>query len=413
MGDGALFQQLGISVGLGLLVGLERQRSSRIAGFRTFPLLSLFGSLCGLLARAFGGWIVLGGLFAVVVAMVLGNLIEVRNGDGHAGPGITTEAAMLTMYGLGAWVVVGSPLVAIVVGGTVAVLLQAKAPLHRLAGALGEGDLTAIMRFVLVAFIILPVLPNRAYGPFQVLNPHVIWLMVVLIVGVSLAGYIAYRLFGRDAGMLLAGMLGGLISSTATTLSYARRAGARPPEAPLSAVVIATASAVLWFRLVVLVVVVAAGFREAYAPLLIQGGVAAVPAFVLWLRTRRMSTHEMPAQENPTELRMPLVFATLFAGISLAVAAAKHYLGNRGVYAVAAISGLTDVDAITLSMARLVREGRIEASTAWRVIVVAVLTNLVFKAVLSGVLGRRALLRPLLWALGLSLVVGGLVLWLW
>ncbi len=177
-----IFQQLGVALGLGLLVGLQRERvASRLAGFRTFPMVTVLGTLLALLAQSFGGWIVAAGLIALASMIILGNILELR--VGAPDPGLTTEVALLLMYGVGAFLVVGPQEVAIAIGGGIAVLLQFKKPMHRIAEKLGDKDITAIMRFALLSLVILPVLPNRTFGPYAVLNPYEIWLMVVLIVG--------------------------------------------------------------------------------------------------------------------------------------------------------------------------------------------------------------------------------------
>jgi uncharacterized membrane protein (DUF4010 family) len=189
---------------------------SAIAGIRTFALITLFGAVSAHLGQAFGGWVVAAGF------VVSRNFARMAKGE--ADPGQTTEFTAVLMYGVGAWVVVGSMAVAAVLGGTVAVLLHLKEPLHRFMGRMGERDLRAIMQFVLIALVILPILPDRMFGPYDVLNPHQIWWMVVLIVGLSLAGYVAFKLVGANAGAVLSGVLGGVISSTATTVTYSRRA---------------------------------------------------------------------------------------------------------------------------------------------------------------------------------------------
>src|SRR4029077_10824533 len=210
--DLIVLQQLAVSFGIGLLLGLQRERAeSSIGGIRTFPLIAIFGTVCALLGKTFGGWMVAAGLLALVAIVVYSNFAKIKSGD--IDPGMTTEVAALLLYGLGAYVVIGSMVVTVVVGGAVAVLLQFKKPLHALAGAIGERDMRAIMQFVLLSLVILPVLPHQDFGPYGVWNPFQIWLMVVLIVGISLTGYIAYKCLGARRGTLLAGVLGGLISS--------------------------------------------------------------------------------------------------------------------------------------------------------------------------------------------------------
>lgn len=184
METGEILQRLGIALGLGLLIGLQRERSgSVLAGFRTFPLIALLGALAGLVSGEFGGWII-GAAFLVLGAFITMGNLETKEEE----PGITTEVAMGVMFLLGAYLMHGTISAAVIVGGVVAILLHLKPQMHSVARRLGDKDLHAIMQFVLITLIILPILPNQAYGPFKVLNPFKIWLMVVLIVGISLGG---------------------------------------------------------------------------------------------------------------------------------------------------------------------------------------------------------------------------------
>src|SRR3954452_15044707 len=269
------FLQLAVALGLGLLVGLQRERmDSAIAGIRTFALITVLGAAAAQLGQVFGGWVVAVGLLAVAGLVTAGNLSRLP--QGKADPGQTTEFAALVMYGVGAWVVVGSMEQAVVLGGVVAVLLQLREPLHQFAGKIGEQDIRAIMQLVLISLVILPLLPDRAFGPYGVLNPYQVWWMVVLIVGISLLGYVAYKLFGGQAGTVLAGILGGVISSTATTGSYARRtktepgicrrAKKAPGTARLAARVVMIASAVVFVRVRAEIAAAAHGSFLALAP---------------------------------------------------------------------------------------------------------------------------------------------------
>ena len=409
-----VFLRLGIALALGLLIGFERERSEApLAGFRTFPLVALFGALTALLAPSLGPWLPAAGLLGLALVVATGDLLRLKDGQG-AHPGITTEVALLLTFVLGAGLAHGLLEPCVVLAGAVAVLLHWKERLHAFARRLSEEDLLALFRFVLIALVVLPVLPDRAYGPFEVLNPREIGWMVVLILGIGLASYVAYRLFGRRAGTLLAGILGGLISSTATTASYARRAQRETQLAPLGALVVLIASSVVFARLAVLILAVAPlHAAELLPPVAALGGVFALLSIAAW---RARGAGEAPPEhaEQAAELRPALVFGLVYAGVLFAVAAARHYVaGSSALYGVAALSGLTDVDAITLSTARLVDAGKLEAPTAWRLIVVAALSNLVFKSVLAFALGGRALGLRLAPAFGIGLGAGALLLALW
>lgn len=407
-----IFRQLGIAVGLGLLVGLQRQRSAApLAGFRTFPLVTTFGLVCALLAQSFGGWVVVAGLLAVAAMLVLGNFAEWKAGKFDAG--LTTEIAMLVMYGVGAYLVVGHTAVGIAVGAGLAVLLYLKPQLHRFAAAIGDPDFKAIMQFVLITLVILPVLPDRTYGPFDVLNPQRIWLLVVLIVGISLGGYLCYKLFGARAGAVLAGVLGGTISSTATTVSYARQARQKPGDVPLAVFVIMVASAVVFVRVLILCATVAPlEFGRLAPPVAVLGGVMGGVAWATWRGVGRehggMSEHT-----NPTQLRSALVFGAIFAVVLFAVAAVRATFGEGALYAVAVLSGATDMDAITLSTAQMVHDGKLAPASGWRLILVGSMSNLVFKAAAAGWLGGPALFRRLALCFGVALGAGGLLLLFW
>jgi uncharacterized membrane protein (DUF4010 family) len=408
-----IFLNLGIALGLGLLVGLQRERAeSRMAGIRTFPLITMLGTICGLLAERFGGWIIVAGLLGVAALGVMANIGEMRD-EKSRDPGQTTEAAALLMFGVGAYLVVGSKAAAVAVGGAVAVLLYLKEPLRQLIGRITEKDLRAVMQFVVISLVILPILPDTTFGPYDVLNPREIWLMVVVIVGIGISGYAAYKFLGQRAGTLLGGILGGLISSTATSVSYSRRTKAAPDAASLAAIVIMIASTISLARVIIEIAVVAPGvFPQMALPLAVMlGFMVIIAAITFFLSHARQD--EMPEQENPAELKSALVFGAIYALVLLAVAAAKDYFGNQGLYVVGVISGLTDMDAITLSTANLVSQGRVDVNTGWRVIFIAALSNLVFKGGVVAVLGHRKLLARIALLFGIALAGGAIVLWLW
>ena len=406
------FIQLAVALGLGLLVGLQRERTdSAIAGIRTFALITVLGAVAAMLGRAFGGWVVAVGLLTAAGLVMSGNLVRMRQGE--ADPGQTTEFTALVMYGIGALVVIAPLSVGVVLGGAVAVLLHLKEPLHRFVGKIGEQDLRAIMQLVLLALVILPVLPDRDMGPYGVLNPFQVWWMVVLIVGLSLAGYLAYKLFGTGAGTVLAGALGGLISSTATTVSYARRTKEAPELSRLAALIVMIASTVVFARVLVEIAVVAPGqIRTLGPPIGAMLGVAVAVSILAWL-VGRDHDDEPPEQGNPAQLKSALVFGALYAAVLLAVAWARDQFGTAGLYAVAAISGLTDVDAITLSTARLAEQGGVAAGEGWRAILLAALSNLVFKAGIVAALGSWRLFGRIAVLFGLALAGGAAIWWLW
>ncbi len=414
MNEIEIFLRLGVALILGLLVGLQREaKKIELAGIRTFALVSLFGAVCGMLMETLGAWFPVAGLVAVGFAIVFANFqYPAPVSEGH--PRTTTVIAALLVFAIGVYLMRGSLSVAMALGGTVAVLLYSKQPLKEFLARFGPGDLRAIIQFVLIALVILPLLPDENYGPYAVLNPHEAWFMVVLIVGISLGGYLAYQIAGAATGMLLGGLLGGLISSTATTVSYARQSKHLPDIARPAAFVIAAASTVVYARLLVEVAVVAPGLFGQFAPpLLLMLGTGACVAGYLFFAARRTKLPERSTNENPAELKAAIAFGVLYVIVLLAVAFARDRYGEYGIYPVAIISGLTDVDAITLSTARLVGAGKLSIETGWRAVLVASLANLGFKYGAVLVLGNRALkLRAAIFT-GAMFLVGLPVLFLW
>ncbi|MEZ6235380.1 MAG: DUF4010 domain-containing protein [Phycisphaerales bacterium] len=269
-------------------------------------------------------------------------------------------------------------------------------------------------------------MPDQTYGPYEVLNPHEAWRMVVLVVGMSLAGYVAVKIFGRTRGVVLAGLLGGVISSTATTASAARmtlasaNAGdgtdadhARRDLDNVAATIVMLATLVMYTRVLVEIAVVAPTHFARLAPPI--GALALVTlalSVLLWLRARRAET-ALPEPDNPAALRPAIVFGLLYAGVLFIAAAAQDHLGSAGLYAVAAISGLTDMDAITLGSARLANDGGVPPGEAWRAIVIAAGANMVFKTILVGALGTRRMLRrvALMYAICTAAGVAIVIIW--
>ena len=405
--------QLMVAVALGLLVGLQRQRAeSLVAGIRTFPIIAMLGVFCGVLGGAIGTWVVAAGLIGLAALTVMANYL--RAGGGRFDPGMTTEVAILVMYGIGVALTQELVLEAIVAAAILAVLLHSKGPLHTFARRFGADEFAALMRLVLIGLVVLPVLPNRDFGPYAVLNPFEIWLMVVLIVGISMGGYVAFKLLGPRTGAIAAGVLGGLISSTATTVSYARRSASNPDRSAAAALVVTLASAIVFVRVLVEIAVVAPGVLDVtIGPLSTMLGVMLAVSGVLYVVGIGSRDLEMQDQEPPSEMKAAVVFGLLYAVVLLAVAFAEDRLGQRGLFAVAALSGLTDLDAITLSTANLMQEGALELETGWRMILVGGLSNIVFKGGVAVALGSRWMRRRVLLAFGAALAGGAAILLLW
>lgn len=410
--DSQTLVQITVSLGLGLLLGLQRQRThATIGGIRTFPFIALMGTVCGRLAGIHGGWVLAAGFLALAALLVTANLLRMRAGE--IDPGMTTEVAALLLFGTGALIAGGDMALAAVLGGLMVMLLHLKKPMHDFAAAVGDEDMRSIMLFVVISLIILPVLPNRFFGPYLAWNPFSIWLMVVLIVGISLSGYVAWKFLGHRGGAVLGGILGGMVSSTATTVSFASRTAAEASLAPLGAFVIATASCVSMLRVIVEIAVTAPGhLLPLAAPVAALLAVSIAAALGLY-RISRRATVSLPEQRNPAELKAAIVFGVLYALVLVAVAAAREHFGSAGLYTVAAISGLTDVDAITLTTSQLAHRGQLEPSTASRTILIAVMANLAAKFAMVALAGSLPLTKRMTPVFGVVLLAGFAVLYWW
>ena len=379
--EGTDFAQLpafAASLAIGLLIGLERERHPRArAGLRTFALIALLAAILAYLADVLGTpWILITG-FVIVGAMIVATYARE---EAYTEPGTTTIAALLVCYSLSAMVWYDQVRTAVMLAVVTVILLYFKTELRGIARRLTRRDLISVMQFAVLTLIILPLLPDEDYGRYGVFNPYRIWLIVVLISGISLAGYIALRVVGQRYGAPLLGFLGGLVSSTATTLVYARHARGHAQLQGLAVFVIVIANIVVLIRLAVLSAIVSPNIVTTLLPILLSGFLAGVLALLyLWRRNSGEKEAPMPDIKNPTELRAALSFALVYTVVVFLAAWMSHVAGEKGLYALALISGLTDVDAISLSALRLFNVGQLAAEQAAIAIVLAVFSNIAFK----------------------------------
>jgi uncharacterized membrane protein (DUF4010 family) len=396
------------SLGIGLLIGLERERNPTAkAGLRTFALVAMLGTLAAFIAeRTDAPWLIAAGLL-VTGAMIIAAYLQRATDDGD--PGTTTVAAVLMCYGLGALVWLGYSMIAVMLAIVTTILLYFKAELHGVSRSLTRRDLVSMLQFAVLTFIVLPILPDVDFGPYRALNAHQIWLMVVLISGISLAGYVALRIVGERHGAPLLGFLGGLVSSTATSLVYARSGRDHPAMQSLAVVVILAANLVLLVRLGTLTAVVAPALWPRLAIVLASGLVPGLlGALYFWKALAHAEKMPVPEMTNPTELKTALGFGALYGGVLLLAAWLSDVAGASGLYAVALVSGLTDVDAITLTSLRLFGLGKLAAGEAVMAIGLATLANIAFKTTLVFVIGGARLGARV--ALGLLLTAAGVAI---
>lgn len=401
------------SFAIGLLIGLERERNpSAKAGLRTFALVAILGTLLALLSEKLSmPWLVIAGLVAVAGTIIAAYLNEPQ--EENADPGTTTVVALLLSYSLGVMVWSGLTKLAVMLAIGITALLYFKPELRGFTQKLTRKDLVAVLQFSVLSFIVLPILPNQDYGPYHAFNPHLAWLMVVLISGISLAGYAALHMVGTRYGAPLLGFMGGLVSSTATTMIYAKHGKANQAMTHLAAAVIVIASLVVLLRLLVVSAVVAYGAVPALLPVFaggLVGGLAA--ALYAWRKTVKGTELYVPETSNPAELHSAIGFGLLYVVVLLGSAWMADWAGSRGLYVVALVSGLTDVDAITLSSLRLFNLGQLSQPQTVTAIAIAFLSNVAFKFGMVVFIGGRMLARQV--AIGFSAialgVLGGLLL---
>jgi len=384
---------------VGALVGIEREKSKEqaksvgIGGVRTFMLFALVGALGAWLARELEAPLVLVAAVLAVGSLTLAGYVVQARAKPDA-VGLTTEVAAMAVCLLGAACVSGPLGVAVALGVAVSAILAYKQSLHELVERLGTEDIEAGVKLLAATFIVLPLLPREPVDPWGAIEPYSVWLLAILIAALSLVGYVATRVLGPDRGAAVTGLAGGLVSSTAVTLAFARRSRDEDGRSDaVLAVGLLLAWTVMFPRMAFVVAVVHAPLA---APLLVPLGamalVALVAAAFFHLRSRSVSASaaEVPLH-NPFSLTSAVQFALLFAAVLLGVAVAEEHFPSGGSYVVAAIAGLTDVDAITLSVARLVRDGSTDTHTGVVSIVLAALSNTVVKCGVIVALASAAL----------------------
>ena len=407
-----LAARFGSALGLGLLLGLERERTNtpaaeRFAGVRTFALVSLLGATATHLQLHLGVAWVLPAVFLATAGIALASyVITSQRGD----VGATTEVSVLMTFLLGALCAAGQVGLATAIGVGTLLMLSIKDWSHTIATNIEPADVEATLKFAIVTVIVLPLLPNATFGPepLNVLNPYKVWLMVVLISGLNFASYVLVKVLGAEHGIGVTGILGGLVSSTAVTLGFSQRSRHEPQLSSSFALGILVAWTVMFFRVLVAVSVISAdlGRRLAFG-ILILGVVSLSACAVLFFRHRKNAdTGSVQSGSNPFELGEAVKFGLLFGVVTLLAKVAQVYLGSAGLYLAGAVSGLTDVDAISLSMANLAELQPEILGVAARTILIAVMANTVAKTAMVVSVGDRELRKRLLPPAALLLVAG-------
>ncbi|MGE3874138.1 MAG: MgtC/SapB family protein [Parvibaculaceae bacterium] len=354
-----LLLRLGMALAIGFLIGLERgwkdraeAEGQRTAGLRTYTLIALLGGIFGALTKDQNFLLLASGF--VIVSGSLGAFFW-REGTKEDDFSATSLVAVMLAFMLGAFAVLGDTMVAAAAGVAATALLATKDQLHGWLARITWRELRAGLILLAMTFIALPLLPHRTIDPYGAINPYELWLMTVLIAVVSFAGYAAIRIAGPERGTVLAAAAGGLVASTATALTLARLARDNPERVRLLGASVVLSGAVMLIRVLMVVAVINLAFAASLAPALVAGAVA-MGLLAFWLiRSGPQGNGTTRADlklRNPFELTVVLRFGILLTAIMMLAVVARHFFGEAGLIGLAAISGLADVDAITLSMAK-------------------------------------------------------------
>ncbi|WP_449469629.1 MgtC/SapB family protein [Sphingobium chungangianum] len=368
------------SIAVGLLVGMERgwtQRNfgkgRRVAGFRTFGLIGLLGGLGGLAPDMVAAALGLG----VAAVLTVGYS---RSADQDHLSATTTLAGLLT-FGAGFCATRLSPALGLATGAAIFAILSSRQSMHALLRGMDESEIEGVSRFLLVSLVILPLLPDASYGPYDAWNPRKIWMVVVFVMGLSFAGYAISRRFGRDRGVLLVALTGAIVSSTAVTADYARRLRNEPDGRGLLTAGIAVASIVMFVRVQLVALVLVPRALPSLALTMAPAALVAV-AFALTAWRAHGKGGNGAAVANPLGFTPALLLAALVAGLSLAARWALVHFGQQGMAVVLTLTGISDVDAAVMTMAGLPQHA-IDDQTAGFVLGGAVLANTLAKAVMT------------------------------
>ncbi len=415
MNDLELLLRLALALAIGTLIGLERgwqdrdvPEGGRVAGVRTFALSGLFGGVSAALTDILGP-VALAVTFAAYAATMIA--FRLRRHDSRERVSATTTIATFLTFALGALAVLGSAQAAVASGVVATLILGIKPQLHRFIARIERDELMAVLKLLVMSLVLLPVLPNEGFGPWQALNPYKLWWMVVLVTGISFVGYVAVKVAGARRGIVLAAVAGGVVSSTAVTASLSRQARVSTALAPIYAGGVAIACATMFPRLILLVSVVHPSLFTMLWPAFAAAAAAnfAIAAWLIRTGNANAAGDVKEEHRNPFEFSLAFRFGLFLAVIAVLSRALQAWFGDAGTYLLAAASGLADVDAIALTLANI-GEGAPPEMVIANAICLSAAVNTVVKAGIAFSLGGTAFGMRVAIALGASLIAGGAAL---
>jgi len=397
------------ALAVGLLVGVERgwsnreeQEGERVAGIRTFSLIALLGGLSAILSKEIGEWFIGVTFFGLVILVIVGHILETReSGD----LGMTTKVSILISFILATWAAMGFQVYALVTTVIVVTLLSLKPTLHQWLSNLKVEEIYAGVKLLIISVIFLPFLPNQGFGPYEALNPYWIWWMVVLICGISFTGYFSIKYIGNRWGTLLTAISGGLASSTAVTISLAEFTRQYKTEKLFMGGVM-VASSIMFVRVLIEVSIVNSDLLGlVWIPITLMFFSVLGSGYWLWRSSGKKNQNPEIELKNPFQIKTALQFGFLLALILLLSEAMKDWFGDSGIYMLSAVSGLMDVDAITLSLSRMAKDSISETVAVMGIVLASAVNTLVKGFIFSFIAGlQRSLI--LIGLLTLSVIPG-------
>ncbi|MBY7895426.1 MgtC/SapB family protein [Vibrio fluvialis] len=400
---------------LGAIVGTQRGwvarnnvEGSRVAGIRTFSLVGLYGGLSAILAAHYSPLLLGFALLALVVLASIAFVLKQRKSQDIS---ITGVVSLLVTFVLGSLAVSGEPVLAAAAAVITAVVLDNKKELHEALQKLQEYELDAALRLMLISVVMLPLLPNQSYGPWQALNPYEIWWMVVLIASISFLGYFAIKIGGAKRGVLFTSLFAGFSSSTALTLQFSNLSRDQPTISPLLASGILLCCGTMFPRLLIVASLINTELTPILWPVIVVMMIGLyIPAWFIWRSTDVDFNEDQSANhKNPLALQSALWFGVILAIIMLLAHALSDWFGQAGTLALSAVSGITDVDAITLALGRQSTHS-LDAYTAAMGIIIAASVNTLVKMGMVISIGERSLWVRVAPAMVLSVVAGAVTL---
>lgn len=388
-----IYFQLFLSLALGFLVGLQREwADTALAGVRTFSLVSLMGTMTAIISESAGSWLI-GVSLVSLISLAMLKSYQQQKLHPEKEKSLVTEISLVVVFLVGMLVRMETPILAAALACIMAAILHVKIELHSMATKLTKEELRSIMQFLIISVVVLPLIPNETYGPQGAINPHNIWLMVVLIEGLGLLGYILNKFAGKRYGVVGGGLLGGLISSTATTLSYGKLA-VKEMRPKFHALVLLIAWTTLYVRVFLEVRVITSKI-EILLPLSLLL-VSSVAVIILFFRRHSEEKKEFDIKSGPVDFKTAASFALIYSLILFGVAYFKENAKDEALWIIAFVAGLIDMDAITLSTARLVQKGVLEVDTGQGQIFLALFANTLFKGLIPLFIGARNLFKMIL-----------------